>query len=441
MALPRQDLRQKLHKTDVAPVLRAQREDLLKQLDQPIAAMTEYFRRGCKGNGPGTVGVEAEHFVTALDGTPASFAQAQALMRALQQPGDRDIIIDGSYMGFAAPEYALSLEPACQIEISMMPDSDAGAVARIYGEFSRRFDAAAAAQGLTVWRVACHPTRVAADLPLIPKDRYREMDRYFRTSGSHGIQMMRATASAQASVDYFSEADFVTKYRAACILAPLFALLTDNAPVYEGGPNTLPSVRTRIWQDVDPDRCGVVPCLMDADFGFAAYAAHLLQQPLIVAKHDDRTEAVGCQSAAQVYGGALTDAEIEHILSMFFYDVRLKHYIEIRSADCVPEPYLTAYAQLILTLFSCPKALNTVGQRFAGVTVQDIEAAKTAICKDGYKARVYGSSAGEQIDWLMDTAFACAAGPAQADRLRPLAELAAARETLRERNYHAGTTA
>ena len=82
-----------------------------------------------------------------------------------------------------------------------------------------------------------------------------------------------------------------------------------------------------------------------------------------------------------------------------------------------------------------------MGQRFAGVTVQDIEAAKTAICKDGYKARVYGSSAGEQMDWLMDTAFACAAGPAQADRLRPLAELAAARETLRERNYHAGTTA
>lgn len=126
---------------------------------------------------------------------------------------------------------------------------------------------------------------------------------------------------------------------------------------------------------------------------------------------------------------------------MFFYDVRLKHYIEIRSADCVPEPYLTAYAQLILTLFSCPKALNTVGQRFAGVTVQDIEAAKTAICKDGYKARVYGSSAGEQMDWLMDTAFACAAGPPRPTACARWQNLPRRRETLRERNYHAGTTA
>lgn len=39
----------------------------LTQLEQQIQAMTEYFRRGCKGDGPGTVGVEVEHFVTAQD--------------------------------------------------------------------------------------------------------------------------------------------------------------------------------------------------------------------------------------------------------------------------------------------------------------------------------------------------------------------------------------
>lgn len=412
----------------------------MTQLEQQIQAMTEYFRRGCKGDGPGTVGVEVEHFVTALDGTPATFAQAQALMRDLQQPGDREAIIDGSYMGFAAPKYGLSLEPACQIEISMMPTDHVSEAEAIYRDFSARFEAAAAARGLRVWHVACHPTRRADDLPLIPKDRYREMDRYFQTSGHHGRQMMRATASAQASVDYFSEEDFVRKYRAACILAPLFALLTDNAPVYEAAPNKSPSVRTRIWEDVDPDRCGVVPCLMDADFGFAAYAGHLLGQPLIVAKHGQQTQAVGRRCAAEVYGAALSDADIEHILSMFFYDVRLKHYIEIRSADCLPEPWLSSYAQLILTLFSCPKALAAVTQRFAGVTVQDIEAAKKAICHKGYGAEVYGLSAAEQMDWLMQAAADCAAGPEQAARLRPLAELAAARTTLREREYHEGTT-
>lgn len=413
----------------------------MTQLQQQVEAMTGYFRRGCKKNGPGTVGVEVEHFVTDTGGNPVTFAQAQSLMRALQRPGDREVMIDGSYMGVAAPEYSLSLEPACQIEISMVPSDHVSTVEIIYREFSARFETAAAAQGLRVWRLACHPTRRADELPLIPKTRYREMDRYFQSSGGHGRQMMRATASAQASVDYFSEEDFVRKYRAACILAPLFALLTDNAPVYEAAPNARPSVRTRIWKDVDPDRCGVIPCLMDPDFGFAAYARYLLQQPLIVAKYGDRTEGVGRRTAAEVYGGALTDADMEQILSMFFFDVRLKQYIEIRSADCMPEPFLSAYAQLILTLFSCPKALAAVTQRFAGVTVGDIAAAGDAICREGYGAMVYGRTAAEQMDWLMQTATDCAAGSEQAARLRPLAELAAARTTLRERNNHAGTTA
>lgn len=140
-----------------------------------------------------------------------------------QRPGDRDPLIDGSYLGFAAPEYALSLEPACQIEISMMPDSDAGAVARIYGEFSRRFDAAAAAQGLKVWRMACHPTRAAADLPLIPKDRYREMDRYFRTSGSHGHpRWMPATGHRRGFGGLFQRSGFC--HQIPCGLYPCAAV-------------------------------------------------------------------------------------------------------------------------------------------------------------------------------------------------------------------------
>ena len=45
-----------------------------------------------------------------------------------------------------------------------------------------------------------------------------------------------------------------------------------------------------------------------------------------------------------------------------------------------------------------------------------------------------------ELDWLMETATACAAGEREAQRLRPLAELAAARTTLRERNNHDRTT-
>ncbi len=72
--------------------------------------------------------------------------------------------------------------------------------------------------------------------------------------------------------------------------------------------------------------------------------------------------------------------------------------------------------------------------------MEDIRAAGEAVCRAGYAARVYGRSAAGELDWLMETAAACAVGQAEAERLRPLAELAAARTTLRERNNHDRTT-
>ena len=122
--------------------------------------------------------------------------------------------------------------------------------------------------GLRAWNLGYHPTRRAEALPLIPKKRYEVMDRYLQKRGLHGTQMMRGTASTQVSVDYFSEEDFIRKYRVACLIAPMLALLTDNTPVYEGQPNHTPSVRTTIWNDVDPDRCGIPPMLMGRDIRF-----------------------------------------------------------------------------------------------------------------------------------------------------------------------------
>ena len=220
--------------------------------------------------------------------------------------------------------------------------------------------------GCAPWNLGYHPTRRAAALPLIPKKRYEVMDRYLQKRGRHGTQMMRGTASTQISVDYFSEQDFVRKFRVACLIAPLLALLTDNAPVYEGERNRTASVRTMVWNDVDPDRCGIPPMLMDEDFGFAAYADHVLQKPLIVARHGPRTEGVGRKSSVRGLPLALQKDEIEQILSMFFFDVRLKNYIEIRVADSMPAPFIAGYAELIKAIFSSPAAQESILRHYAG---------------------------------------------------------------------------
>ena len=40
-------------------------------------ALVAYFEAGCKPQGRMTVGLEVEHFLTSIDGTPASFEQAR----------------------------------------------------------------------------------------------------------------------------------------------------------------------------------------------------------------------------------------------------------------------------------------------------------------------------------------------------------------------------
>ena len=204
--------------------------------------MVGYFRAGCKPEGQLTVGLEVEHFLTHTDGAPAAFGEVQAAMLALQQSGDVPLVQDGETVGLRSSGYVLTLEPAAQLEISITPQKSVGALMAVYEAFAARLRRALAPLGLRAWNLGYHPTRRAAALPLIPKKRYEVMDRYLQKRGRHGTQMMRGTASTQISVDYFSEQDFVRKFRVACLIAPLLAL-----PLHWGIPHTAPRTR-RCWR-------------------------------------------------------------------------------------------------------------------------------------------------------------------------------------------------
>lgn len=404
----------------------------MSKLDEQKKALVEYFQQGCKPEGKLTLGLEVEHFITHAGGEPVTFAEVQNVMRQMQQPYDTPYMIDGEYMGYATQWYGISLEPACQVEISIAPQSNVPKIMDIYNQFYLQLSMTLAVRGLRAWTVSYHPTRRAEDLPLIPKQRYEAMDRYFKNTGACGIQMMRATASTQLSIDYFSERDFVNKMRAACLLTPFFALLSDNAVRYQGNCNNAYSVRTRIWQDVDSDRCGVPPHLMDPDFGFERYAETILTKPLIVALRGSRTKAVGRKSAHEIYGSHLLKKEIEQVLSMFFYDVRLKSYLEIRGADSMPPQFIAAYAQLVKTIFVSQAALQNVLRHYEGVNTGDIANAKVAVCKDGYNAWVYGRPIGKELAWLLLQARSRTATQEERALLEPLAKLVVTKKTIRE---------
>ena len=170
---------------------------------------------------------------------------------------------------------------------------------------------------------------------------------------------------------------------------------------------------------------------MDPGFDLRRYAAFLLDAPAILVALQEgavvlfRAHVRGHRTRERT----MTRAEVEHAASMFFTDVRLKTYIEIRPADALPVPYAIAYAALVKGLFYHPGSLDALDALLAEVRAGDIEEAKAALMAEGYRAEVYGRPAAA---WADDLVALARAGLAEDERsfLDPLAGLVAARETL-----------
>ena len=146
---------------------------------------------------------------------------------------------------------------------------------------------------------------------------------------------------------------------------------------------------------------------------------------------------MGRKTAQEIYGARLDRAEIEHILSMFFFDARVNNGIEIRGADCMPPKFILAYAQLVRSIFGSQAALQNVLRHYAGATTLDITSAKLAVCKDGYNALAYGRPVSGELAWLLMQARSRT--PSQEERalLEPFMTLLMNRKTIREvENYN-----
>lgn len=390
-------------------------------------ALVAYFTEGAKGDKPlGALGVEVEHFVVTAEGEySVSYAG-----RSEGEFGVRDVLahladaypqhtygLEGDLIGLASDEASITLEPAAQLEISIAPYSSISQILRVYNEFRAEVDPFLAEHGCKLVTGGYHPTARALDLTLIPKQRYRFMNDYFKEIGTRGERMMRASASTQVSVDYQDEADAIRKMRIAQALAPIFASVADNTAVFEAEPAPR-LARFALWRNVDNDRCGSVPGLFNEGYSFADYAEWILCTcPIFVTRPsvDDPTgpnlRAVYGQSAYEAYGDApMTRADIEHVLSMFWPDVRLKNFVEIRPADSLPAPLMAGYAALVKGIFYSQRSLQAIEEAFGVVegvwplTDDSANQALKSIQEDGAEAVVCGKTLAEWQELIFEIA-------------------------------------
>ncbi len=400
-----------------------------------IEAFVSYFESGVKRNdAPGELGIELEHIIVHSDLSPVSYSGdhgVEWILRKLATDYHHSTYdAAGDLLGVSRPNEAVTLEPAAQLELSAGPYESLEEASAAFSSFERTLADILSPAGERVAPVGYHPTATAMSLELIPKRRYEFMDRYLGSKGKFGPCMMRGSASTQVSIDYFSRDDCLRKLRLAFALVPLLALMCDNSPVFEGRPRTHRLVRTKVWQHCDPDRCGVVPGIMEGSFTLRRYAEYLLDTPAILIPGSKGQWDYSERTFGDIYANQpMTRADVEHAVSMFFNDVRLKTYIEIRPADAMPIPYVIAYAALIKGLFYDQNNLDALDRLFAGVDAAQVEHAKEGLMADGYRATPYNRPAAELCDRLVELAYG-GLKPRERHFLDPLAELVRRRTTL-----------
>lgn len=386
------------------------------------------------------LGVEVEHFVVTEDGTDVSYrgrdgqpGVADILEHLSQYYPERSYNDEGDLLGLASEDGSITLEPAAQVEISIAPFAQVEDVLAAYQRFRDRIDPFLAQHKMKLVHGGYHPTKKAFDLTLIPKRRYAFMDAYFTEIGTVGHRMMRASASTQVSVDFRDEADAVRKIRVANALAPILAVIADGTTVFEAESIKRPIARFDLWRQVDSLRCGVVPGLFDEGFGVGSYVDWIMgTRPIFVtrpAANDPSSLALRAdegKAAADLYADApMSKDDVEHVLSMFWPDVRLKRFVEIRPADSLPAAIMAGYTSLVKGLFYSEESLAAI-ERALGVKdgvwaigKADIDAAVESIFKDGFKASCYGNPL---VAWI-ELLFSLAARALAADEAGYLDEL------------------
>lgn len=362
----------------------------------PIA---EYIQSG-ETPQTGRVGVEVEHFLLDhVSGHPLTASQVEDMLEVLRPDYDQAFYEDGRLIALQDAHTLITLEPGSQFEVSFLYTRDMDQLKAWYDQAMAPVMKLVETQGADVVWSGGLPTVPADEVRRIDKHRYEYMEAWFARTGNRGREMMKATASVHVSIDYADEADFVRKVRAANILHPLLAFLMSNTPDYAGQDNPDILLRDSIWSDTDPARTGIPDGLFDEGFGYQGYADWLEQIPVILMVEGETYVPEPDLTVGQTgekYGW--NKAHIQHLLSMAFPDVRVKNFIEIRSADSVKPPYITAYAALIRALFYSRETVDWVLS--LAQSADEIQAAKAALRKDDWNAGIYGQPVTAVLDEL-----------------------------------------
>lgn len=377
-----------------------------------VSELADFFRRSFTPREHWRIGIESEAFgLDRADGRPLGLHELETLGQGLERSGwERDP--HAPHQRITPEGGRFSLEPGGQLEVASRPCRDIETLMACQERDLAGLQRQLQAQGAVLAPLGFHPFARLEAMPRVPGSRYQIMRRYMPRVGRHGLDMMHRTCALQLNLDYADEWDLVRRARAALGLQPLLAALFAHSPLCEGRPSGYRSLRYRVWEGVDADRCGMPDFFFQEDMSLARYVEYCLDVPLYSLPEPGGHVDVSGASFRDLLAGRLVGFEGRmpgagdwraHLNSLM-PDVRIKEVLEMRAVDANPLRLARAWVALQVALLYSEEGLTRVLREVESWSPRERAVLRRRVPQQGVGTPFRGARLAEHLAPLVELA-------------------------------------
>ena len=298
---------------------------------------------------------------------------------------------DKNIIGLKHKHDTITLEPGCQIEISAKPERTIFDLKNKINSINSTLKPIAQQMGITLLDYGVSPYTTNKAINLIPKKRYKIMARYLW--GILSDVMMRETAGIQCCIDFESEEDAMKKFKLANKLSPFMTAMFANSPIRGSVETGYKSFRALSWLNTDNDRCGFCGKISE-EFSFEDYIDCVLKTPMIFIQRDGIPYEINGDITFEEYlknGWAGTQATLEDYelqANLYFPEVRMRNFIELRNHDCVGGDLKYAILAIYKGIMYNKSAMSDCEELFKHIQYKDFAELRFNVPKQTLNAQI-----------------------------------------------------
>ena len=367
---------------------------------QPITDRNElvrYIATGAKPEADWRVGTEYEKVgVLKESGVAAPFSGERGIETVLERLAEQ---FDwqpkrerGRIIALTGRDANITVEPGGQLELSGEQCASIHCAHKELMEHIKEVVTVGADLDIVFLGLGIQPVSPVNAIEWVPKRRYEIMGPYMAHVGTLGQRMMKQTATVQANFDFGDEQDAMRKFRVAMGLVPLISAMFANSSISEGRLNGFMTLRGHIWTDTDAARSGMLPFAFSPDAGIEDYVDYALDVPMyFIIRNGEyvETHRPFRQFLAEGWGAERATLEDWALhLTTLFPEVRLKRYLEVRSADSQPPEMMLALPALLKGILYEPDSLQGAWDLVRGWTWSERLEIYGAAHREGLHARI-----------------------------------------------------